>query len=102
MGYTLSRRKHDRKVLTNYKKMRRITTILHVNSNESNILKTSNIDYVKILLNFPYSIVQNGSSSYTLITLPKIIDIDSSVCIIDKITVLNDINEERSYHKSSS
>ena len=92
MGYTLSRRKHDRKVLTNYKKRRRTTTILHVNSNESNILKTSQIDDFKRASNCPYPNLQNFSSSNKIITLPKIINTESSVCINYKRAVSNDIN----------
>ena len=34
MGYTLSRRNHDRKVLTKYKKRRLTTIISHINNNK--------------------------------------------------------------------
>ena len=73
MGYSSSKMKHDRKVLNRDNQRRRTAIISHVNSNESNNLKTSNIDYVKIISNFTYYTVQNGSSSTIIITSPKII-----------------------------
>ena len=73
MEYSSSKMKHDRKVLNRDNQRRRTAIISHVNSNESNNLKTSNIDYVKIISNFTYYTVQNGSSSTIIITSPKII-----------------------------
>ena len=87
MGYSSSKMKHDRKVLNRDNQRRRTAIISHVNSNESNNLKTSNMYYVKRTSNFPYLVVQNFSSSDTLITLPKIKYTESSVCINDKIKV---------------
>ena len=47
MGYTSSRRNHDRKVLTKAKNRRRTTIISHVNNKKYNNLKTSKLDNVK-------------------------------------------------------
>ena len=58
MGYTLSIRKHNKKVLTKYSKSRSTTSISTVNSNQSNNIKTSNIYYIKRISYFPYSIVK--------------------------------------------
>ena len=48
MGNTPPRRKHGRKVLIKAKKRKLITNVLHVNTNESKFLKSSNIDCVQI------------------------------------------------------
>ena len=71
MGYTLSRRKHGREVLSKSKKRRSITIISHSKSNESNHLNTSNSDNFIGTPNFPHTKVQNDSSFNTLITLQK-------------------------------
>ena len=92
MGYQLTRRNHDRKVSAETNNRRLTTIISHVNSNESNILKTSQIDDFKRASNCPYPNLQNFSSSNKIITLPKIINTESSVCINYKIAVSNDIN----------
>ena len=68
----LSRRKHGINILSMAKKRRRLTIISHANSNESNIFNTSNTIYVKRTSIFSYSAVQNGISSNTLITSPKL------------------------------
>ena len=69
------------------------TIVSHVNSNESNHLKTSMIDYVKITSNVTYFVVQNNSLSNALIALQNIIDTESSIFINDKTMFLNNINE---------
>ena len=71
MGYTSSRRKHGRKVLSNSKKRKCTTIISHSNINKSNNLNTSNSDNVIGTTNFPNVNVQNGSSFNTIITVQK-------------------------------
>ena len=63
------------------------------------ILKTSNLDNVKIPSKFTYTTVQNDSSSNTLINLRNKIHKYSSVCINDKIPVSNDKNKENNLIK---
>ena len=84
MRYTSLVRNHVRKVLVKAKKRRRLTIISHVNTNESNDLKSPNIDYVKNKDNKLFSTLEDVSSSNTLITFPKIIDPASSACINEK------------------
>ena len=101
-GVYVVKRENGRKVLTKAKERRSITAISHVNSNKLNNLNTSNSDDVKITSNFPYSTIKNDNSSNTLITLPKINDTESSVCIDDEKTDLNHIIDDIPYNKSSS
>ena len=61
MGYTSSRRKYGRKVLTKANKSRQASIISHDNSNESNNLKISYHDNVKITSNCPDPTVHHGS-----------------------------------------
>ena len=65
-------------------------------------MKTSNIDHFKRTSNFIYPSLNNFSSSNKIINLPKIIDTESIFCLNRQIAVLNDINEDNSYHKISS
>ena len=102
MGYTSSIRKHERKAFTDAKKRIRNAIISHINTNESNHLKSSNIDDVKITTNSYFLTLKDGISSNKLITFPKTIDPESSVCINERISVSNYINEDNSSHQSSS
>ena len=76
--------KHARNIFIKAKNKRNNTSISYLKSNISNHLKTSNIDSVKIMSKFPYSTVSNKSSPNTLITLPKIVDTESSFVSMTK------------------
>ena len=69
MWYNLSRKEYRIDVFTKAKNMVSTTIISHVNRNESNNLKISNIDYIKIMSNFLYSTIKNVSPPNTLIYL---------------------------------
>ena len=93
MGYKSPKIDYCRKVLI--KDSRRIHTsiISHVNSNDSNYLKTSDLDIVKRTLKCPYLTIQNDISSNSLVTTPKRINTGTNVFINDKRQGSNYINK---------
>ena len=94
MRYTSSRRSNKRKVLSKDKKSRLINILSHVNTNHSNHLKESNIDFVESMTISSSPTLEYVISSNILYNDPMRIDNYSSVSINEYMSVLDDINEK--------
>ena len=85
MVFTLSWGKQGQKVLYYSKKRICPDVISNTNRNKSNKLNISNSENVIGTSNLPHINVQNDSPFNTLINLQKVLDIESSLNINDKI-----------------